>query len=181
MEAEENELQGKAYFDARWPPTETRKDLSGYQLYDASIHSAAKIADRRMEVVINDAEDLFTVDCCPGAAIYCGWYSLGKYIDSFAWQTGAIGYHIASSECTTLRNKTSTGWCLKILEKGAAATIGPVFEPYVQGFPLPEIFFVHLLEGYMSLGESFLVSVPYLSWQMVLIGDPMYQPFSPAY
>ena len=59
------------------------------------------------------------------------------------------------------------------------ATIGPVYEPYVQGFPLPDIFFGLLVEGYMSLGECYLVSLPYLSWQMVLIGDPLYQPFKP--
>ena len=179
LDAEKNKLQGKAYFDARWPPPDTRKGLSGYQLYDASLHRAAELAGKRMEVIINDEEELFRVNCCPSAAIYCGWYSLGNYIDSFDWQTGAIGYHIASSECTTLRDKTSSVWCLKMLEKGVSATIGPVFEPYVQGFPLPEIFFSHLLDGYMSLGESFLVSIPYLSWQMVLIGDPLYQPFRP--
>jgi hypothetical protein len=67
-----------------------------------------------------------------------------------------------------------------MLEKGVAATIGPVYEPYVQGFPVPHVFFGELLEGYMSLGESYLVSLPYLSWQMVLVGDPLYQPFSPV-
>lgn len=56
-----------------------------------------------------------------------------------------------------------------MLEKGVAATVGPVYEPYVQGFPLPELFFSRLAEGYMSLGESYLVSLPYLSWQIILI------------
>ncbi len=31
----------------------------------------------------------------------------------------------------------------------------------------------------MNLGESYLISIPYLSWQMVLLGDPLYQPFKP--
>ena len=66
-----------------------------------------------------------------------------------------------------------------MLAKGAAATIGPVYEPYVQGFPLPEIFFGFLVEGYMSLGEAYLVSLPYISWQTILVGDPLYQPFKP--
>ena len=102
LDAEKNELQGKAYFDARWPPPDTRKGLSGYRLYDASLHRAAELAGKRMEVIINDDEELFRVNCCPSAAIYCGWYSLGNYIDSFDWQMGAIGYHIASSECSYL-------------------------------------------------------------------------------
>jgi uncharacterized protein (TIGR03790 family) len=130
-----------------------------------------------MLVRLDEREELFGPGECDQAALYCGWYSLGRYIDSFRWSKGAIGYHIASDECSTLKGISGQGWCLKMLEKGVVATIGPVYEPYAQGFPLPDIFFGNLLEGYMSLGEYYLVSLPYLSWQMVLIGDPMYQPF----
>lgn len=179
--AEKNGLQGVAYFDARWKEkrAEEKGESSGYQLYDSSIHEAAKRTASRLQVVIDDSEQLFTEQSCPDAALYCGWYSLGKYIDSFSWVRGAIGYHIASSEAASLRDKGKSLWCLKMLEKGVAATIGPVYEPYVQGFPLPEIFFGHLIEGYMSIGEAYLVSQPFLSWQTVLIGDPLYRPFSP--
>lgn len=177
--AEENGLQGQAYFDSRWPKPMESEELNGYQVYDSSLHRAAEIAEQRMTVVLDETAELFPEEACPDTAVYCGWYSLGKYIDSFEWQRGAVGYHIASSECSTLRGKERSVWCLKMLEKGAAATIGPVHEPYVQGFPMPHVFFNQLLEGYMSLGESYLVSLPYLSWQMVLVGDPLYQPFSP--
>jgi len=64
-----------------------------------------------------------------------------------------------------------------MLEKGVAATIGPVGEPYVQAFPVPEIFFGYLVDGYLSLAECYLISTPYLSWKMVLVGDPLYRPF----
>jgi uncharacterized protein (TIGR03790 family) len=64
-----------------------------------------------------------------------------------------------------------------MLEKGIAATIGPVGEPYVSGFPLPQIFFGYLVDGYLTLAECYLISLPYLSWKMVLIGDPLYRPF----
>jgi uncharacterized protein (TIGR03790 family) len=178
LQAEAEGLRGKAYFDARWPKPE-HSDSSGYARYDQSLHRAAKHVASRMPAIIDDKEALFAKGCCPDAALYCGWYSLGRYIDSFSWQKGAIGYHIASAECATLRGQDSTGWCIKMLEKGASATIGPVYEPYVQGFPLPELFFGQLIDGYMSLGESYLIALPYLSWQMVLIGDPLYQPFLP--
>jgi uncharacterized protein (TIGR03790 family) len=179
LQVERAGLDGKAYFDARWPSSR-KKELLGYKFYDNSIHRAAAEVGKRMEVVLDDKDELFAKNSCPKAALYCGWYSLGRYIDSFAWQQGAIGYHIASAECSSLKNIKRPLWCLKMLEKGIAATIGPVYEPYVQGFPLPEIFFSLLVEGYMSLGESYLVSLPYLSWQMVLVGDPLYQPFAPA-
>ena len=111
------------------------------------------------------------------ATLYCGWYSLGKYVDAFNWQPGSIGYHIASSECATLKKKDSRVWCKMMLEKGIAATLGPVNEPYIQAFPLPEVFFSILLEGSHTLVETYYLSLPYLSWKMVLIGDPLYKPF----
>ncbi len=179
LSAEKKGLHGKGYFDARWPlPKE--KHLSGYALYDADIHQAAQQVKTRMPTVLDEREELFGPGECDHAALYCGWYSLGHYIDSFTWSLGAIGYHIASAECTTLKDTSSQVWCLKMLEKGVVATIGPVYEPNVQGFPLPDIFFGNLVAGYMSLGECYLVSLPYLSWQMVLVGDPMYQPFKPG-
>jgi uncharacterized protein (TIGR03790 family) len=178
LETEKEGLQGKAYFDARWPMGE-ENDPSGYKRYDQSIHRAAAAVKKRMQVIVDEQEELFPENSCPEAALYCGWYSLAQYVDSFSWQKGSIGYHIASAECSTLRDKNRPIWCVQMLEKGVAATIGPVHEPYVQGFPLPELFFGHLIEGYMSLGEAYLISLPYLSWQTILIGDPLYQPFAP--
>ncbi len=62
-----------------------------------------------------------------------------------------------------------------MLDNGIAATVGPVGEPYVQSFPLPEIFFDVLAQGKLTLAESYLVSLPYLSWKQVLVGDPLYR------
>jgi uncharacterized protein (TIGR03790 family) len=180
LDTEKKGLQGKGYFDARWPASE-KNNLSGYKRYDQSIHQAAAAVKKRMPVIIDEQEELFPEKSCPEAALYCGWYSLARYVDSFTWQKGAIGYHIASAECASLRNTKRPLWCLKMLENGVAATVGPVHEPYVQGFPLPELFFSRLVEGYMSLGESYLVSLPFLSWQTILIGDPLYQPFLPEH
>ena len=176
--AEQHGLRGNAWFDARWPQPK-KKQLQGYALYDASIHKAAAVTKQlsSLTVHLDETEKLFQPGEAPDAALYCGWYSLGKYVDAFSWQRGAVGYHIASSECTTLKKKGSQVWCKRMLEEGVAVTIGPVAEPYVQGFPLPEIFFSFLLDGYYTLAESYFLSLPYLSWQMVLIGDPLYRPF----
>lgn len=180
ISAEKTGLHGIAYFDARWPQPQNSQEIkNGYQLYDASLYLAAKIAAKRMPVKIDKTPNLFPPGSAPQAALYAGWYSLGHYIDSFTWVTGAVGYHIASSECATLRNPKSDEWCVQMLKHGVAATIGPVYEPYVQGFPLPDLFFAALTSGKFNLGESYLLSLPYLSWQMVLVGDPLYQPFPP--
>ena len=134
----------------------------------------------RMPVKLDSTERLFQPGECPDAALYCGWYSLGKYVDAFTWKPGAVAYHIASSECATLKQKGSRVWCKRMLEEGAAAVIGPVDEPYVQAFPVPEIFFGLLVEGYLTLAECYAASTPWLSWRMVLIGDPLYRPFANA-
>nr|NJM01647.1 TIGR03790 family protein [Desulfobacula sp.] len=166
LEAEKTGLKGRAYFDARWKDPGDKK-LSGYAFYDRSIHKAAQSLSekKRMEVVLNDSELLFQKGESPDTALYCGWYSLAKYVDAFTWQKGSVGYHIASSECTTLKNPDSQVWCKKMLDHGIAATIGPVGEPYVQAFPVPEVFFDFLTEGYLTLAEAYLISLPYLSWK----------------
>ena len=110
--AEKEGLKGKAYFDARWPDP-GKSGLTGYAFYDASLHKAAAIvkASELMETVLDEKESLFQPGECDNAALYCGWYSLGKYIDAFKWVPGSVGFHIASSECQTLRRPDSTVWC----------------------------------------------------------------------
>jgi uncharacterized protein (TIGR03790 family) len=177
--AEKIGLKGTAYFDARWCAPGNNENLSGYAYYDKSIHLAADLIKKSnlMPVILEDSQELFKENTCSRAALYCGWYSLANYIDAFKWQQGAIGYHIASSECATLKNPTSRVWCKMMLEKGVAATLGPVGEPYINAFPVPELFFGFLVQGYLTLVECYMVSIPYLSWKMVLIGDPLYFPF----
>src|SRR5690606_3196617 len=120
---------------------------------------------------------LFQAGDCPEAALYCGWYSLAKYVDAFDWAPGAVAYHLASSEATTLRKADSQVWCKRLIEDGVAATIGPVDEPYLFAFPRPEEFFALVLRGELSLVECFYQTQPFNSWRMILIGDPLYRPF----
>lgn len=172
-------LQGKAYFDARWHMPEDPKAVKdGYGFYDLSIHLAAKrVQDSGlMPVVLDEQQTLFQPGSAPDAALYCGWYSLSQYVPAFTWKRGAVGYHIASGELGSLRNKNNQ-WCQRMLEDGVAATLGPVSEPYVQAFPIPEAFFALLTSGKYTLAESYFLTLPWLSWQMALLGDPLYNPF----
>ena len=182
LNAEKSGLKGVAYFDARGPRQDKKKDQKpkiDTSFYDNSIYSAADQVkkSKRVQVVVNDKAELFKPGECPEAAFYCGWYSLAKYVDAFKWRPGSIGYHIASSECSTLKSQNSQVWCKRMLEEGVAATLGPTSEPYLQAFPIPEIFFATLLDGRVTLAECYALSLPFLSWQMVLIGDPLYRPF----
>ncbi|WP_020676371.1 TIGR03790 family protein [Geopsychrobacter electrodiphilus] len=175
--AERDGLRGTAYFDAKGPANRT-PNLRSYDLYDQSIHLAAEQLKslNLMPVVINAEPGLFQAGEAPDAALYCGWYSLAKYVDAFDWRRGAIGYHIASGECATLRAGPGQGWCKRMLEDGVTATLGPVAEPYIQAFPEPELFFRLLTVDAETLVEAYFHSQRYLSWQMVLLGDPLYRP-----
>lgn len=178
LAAEQTGLAGMAYFDARWPrPGDV--PTSAYRRYDAAIHNTARLLRRSdaVLVVLDEQEKLFQPGQAPAAALYNGWYSLGKYVDAFDWVQGAVGFHVASGECTTLKKEGSRVWCKAMLEDGVAATVGPVAEPYLQSFPSPEIFFGCLVQGRNELAECYAMANPFWSWQMVLIGDPLYRPF----
>lgn len=180
-------LQGKAYLDARGlaellgPPLEP----GSYPDFDRSLLITAKgleslktpAGEPRFEVVLDDESQLFMPGQCPDAGLYCGWYSLAKYVDAFDWNRGAVAYHLASAEATTLKELDSQAWCKKLLEDGVCATIGPAFEPYLLAFPRPNEFFALLVQGDKTLVEVYYQTKPFNSWAMLLIGDPLYRPF----
>lgn len=177
---EKEGLQGKVYLDARGIPfTPNPQQRGSYGEYDQSLRD---LADRlkthtTLEVVLDNDQKLFPTGSCPQAALYCGWYSLGAYVDAFQWQPGAVGYHLASIEAVTLRDPHSKAWCPSMLARGVCATLGPVAEPYLAAFPLPDDFFSLLLTGQYTLVEVYYRTTPFTSWQMVLVGDPLYNPF----
>lgn len=176
IEVEQKGLTGIFYIDARGLPGGKSHP---YGEYDQHLRNLARILTTKTSfpVVLDNRPELFPVNSCPHAALYCGWYSLGHYRDSFGWQKGAVGFHVASREAATLRKPGSQVWCKRMLEKGVAATLGPVEEPYLQSFPLPDRFFPLLMTGKLTLVEVYYRTLPFLSWRQILIGDPLYRPF----
>ncbi len=120
---------------------------------------------------------LFAPGSCPRTAIYCGWYSVKKHVDAFDFVDGAIGYHISSFEAVNLRDPNSSQWCPSMLRNGITATLGAVAEPYLHSFPEPRTFFAELYKG-KCLVEAYYRAKPFNSWQLLLIGDPLYRPFT---
>jgi uncharacterized protein (TIGR03790 family) len=175
IKAEKNGLEGKVYVDKGYS-----KKRSGdlFKHFEKSLNLFALRAELRegYTVVKDEDVDVFQPGECPGTALYCGWYSLKNYVDAFDYVDGAIGYHIASLEAVDLRDPNSSQWCPAMLMDGITATLGAVREPYLHTFPLPDEFFSELFEG-SSLVEAYYSTKPFNSWQMVLIGDPLYTPF----
>ena len=69
-----------------------------------------------------------------------------KYVDVFTFVPGAVAFHVASYEAMSLRRPKEAGWCRGLLLRGAAATLGPVDEPYLHAYPLARAFFGLTLE-----------------------------------
>ncbi len=178
METESRGLRGNVYVDARGkkkgPPL-------SYGFYDADLQNFAntfRTVSSYPMTLENTEQRLSQPGQAPDVALYVGWYRLRHYEDAFTFKSGAIGYHIASGEAVSIHNPKEPGWCKNALERGITVTLGPVGEPYLDAFPLPTEFFGLLYSGKYSLVEAYYLSIRYVSWKMVLFGDPLYRPWS---
>ncbi len=113
-------------------------------------------------------------------ALYFGWYAekiAGPFTQfDFQFARGAVAVHIHSFSASTLRDEQAN-WAGPLLTKGAAATIGNVYEPYLQLTSHLNIFSDRLLHGF-TFAESAYMSVQSLSWMSVMVGDPLYRPYA---
>ena len=132
-------------------------------------------------VVYDDTPALFPeaypmTDC----ALYYGWYA-GKVTGPFArpgfhFVPGAIAVHIHSFSASTLRD-ANANWVAPLISRGAAATLGNVYEPYLELTSHLDIFNDRLLHGF-TFAESAYMSIRVLSWMSVMVGDPLYRPYA---
>jgi tetratricopeptide (TPR) repeat protein len=63
-----------------------------------------------------------------------------------------------------------------LIREGVTGIAGHVAEPFLDGTIRPDILFPAYLSG-LNLAESFYLAMPYISWQTVVIGDPLCAPF----
>jgi uncharacterized protein (TIGR03790 family) len=108
----------------------------------------------------------------------------------FRWLPGAIATEFVSTNGRTFE-RPPEGWNLSdwstpakwfknspqslaadYLEEGASAATGHVAEPYLQATPRPDLLLPAYLSG-RNLAESFYLSIPRLSWQNIVTGDPL--------
>ncbi|MFO0796795.1 MAG: TIGR03790 family protein [Gemmataceae bacterium] len=179
LAVEENGLTGRVVIDARGIRFDPKgKDTGhGYAGYDESMRETATLFRKTpLPVTLDDKEPVLPAGAAAGVALYCGWYSHANFVDCCGYERGAIAWHLASSEATTLRRPDTKVWCPNLLKKGVAATLGPVAEPYTIGFPKPAEFFGFLAAG-DTLVEAYARSALFSSWMTVLVGDPLYRPF----
>jgi len=113
------------------------------------------------------------------AAVYYGWYDWnvsGPFLNPrFKFRKGAVAVHLHSFSAQQLGN-ANKNWCAPLLERGAAVTLGNVFEPYLHLTHDLGLLHQRLLDGH-SWVEACWMAMPVTSWQGVILGDPLYRPF----
>jgi uncharacterized protein (TIGR03790 family) len=102
---------------------------------------------------------------------------------------GAIGGMFVSTDGRTFKEphpnwkpavagSTTGGQSLigDLIREGITGVAGHVTEPYLDAIVRPQILFPAYLGGF-NLAESFYLAMPFLSWQDIVIGDPLCSPF----
>jgi uncharacterized protein (TIGR03790 family) len=174
--AEKNGLWGRAYVDGAHN-TAPGKDMGDKWLAEI----CEQLHKEGVPVIYDDSPAIFPngypmTDC----ALYYGWYTdniAGPFNQpGFRFAQGAVAVHIHSFSAATLRD-VNTGWVGPLIARGAAASIGYVYEPYLQMTSHLDLFNDRLLHG-LTLAESAYASLPVLSWMSVVVGDPLYRPYA---
>jgi uncharacterized protein (TIGR03790 family) len=174
----ENEgLRGTIVIDARGLKPEG--GLGSFGWYDQSLRNLATLLKNANvgPILFDDSEPTLPIDSATDASIYCGWYAVRSYRPSVRSVPGAVAFHVASFELNWMRDPADAGWCRGLLLDGAAATLGPVAEPFLIAFPSADEFFPLLLSGRIPLIDTYWATMKMTSWKMTLLGDPLYIPY----
>lgn len=176
--AEKTGLWGRCYVDCRGLKTGGGDPMAEG---DAWIRHIAQGdgAPLRLPTVLDDRPALFAASYpMAAAALYFGWYTqniAGPFLQpGFRFQPGAVAFHLHSFSAVTLRDPLN-GWTGPLLEKGAAASLGNVYEPYLGLTTHFDLFADRLFDGF-TLAESAYAATPAVSWMNVVVGDPLYRP-----
>ncbi|MDB4793426.1 TIGR03790 family protein [Methylacidiphilales bacterium] len=175
--AEKNRLAGLAVIDTRGLTDVNDHYTEG----DAWLRQARDLlaADGWVVKFDNKPDIIPATDPCNQVALYFGWYrqdAAGPWVtppDRFV--RGAIAYHLHSFSANTIRSETNN-WVGPLIAHGATATMGMVYEPYLDLTPHIDIFTKRLLAG-NSFAEAAYASERGLSWMVTVVGDPLYRPF----
>lgn len=128
---------------------------------------------------VNTSSALFAKNSCSDVQYYYGWYSYWNFIDIFQeyLRPGSIAGHLDSASFYSVRDTGDNNWGIHLLERGATAVYGAISEPYTMAFPCSGILYDRLKKGF-NLAEAYWSSTNTLRWRMILIGDPLYNPFA---
>lgn len=136
-----------------------------------------------------------------GESKVLGYYSWGSNdpaitVRSFGLQfvPGALSGMFVSTDARTFKEPPS-GWKVgpwtdrtkfwaaspqsltgDLIREGVTGAAGHVAEPYLDATIRPDVLFPAYVSGF-NLAESYYLAMPYVSWQTVVVGDPLCAPF----
>ena len=171
LATEQTGLWGRAYVDI------ANKIPEG----DNWLEAVAKAcSDTGIPTIVDRFNDTFPTNYpMTEAALYFGWYAGhvdGPFLNpAFHFRRGAIAVHLHSFSASQLTNPAQN-WSAPLLARGAAATVGNVYEPFLHLTHDLAVLNQRLLDGY-TLVEAAAMATPAVSWQSTVLGDPLYQPF----
>jgi uncharacterized protein (TIGR03790 family) len=165
---------------------------SGEDSADEWLHEAAAFLPKDRVVLDTSTKVLYDLSDVIG---YAGWGSNDKNRHrrflGFHWLPGAIATEFVSSNGRTFK-KPPDSWNLgrdwttpsglfagspqtmsaDYLLEGATGVSGHVFEPWLAQTPHPEFLLPAYYKG-RNLAESYYLSIRSLSWQNIVVGDPL--------
>jgi uncharacterized protein (TIGR03790 family) len=172
VEAERTGLLGRAYVDMAGPHESANRWLESI---------ASEVRALGFDLSVGRGPATFAESSRIDAPVlYFGWYAPdlnGPFsIPGVRFAPGAVAVHIHSFSARTLRSATE-GWCGPLVARGVTATVGNVFEPYLEYLHRPDLMLDALVRG-EDLVDAAYYALPVLSWQSMVIGDPLYRPFA---
>ncbi len=171
LDAEGHGLLGRAYIDLKGPSADGDRWLESAQ---------TQLQDLGFDTDVESTGATFSPEARFDAPVfYFGWYHSdlnGPFgVEGFTFPPGAVALHIYSFSAQTLHSD-SQGWCGPFVARGVTATVGNVFEPYLDLTHRPNLL-LHALSQGKTFGDAVYYALPALSWQALAIGDPLYRPF----
>jgi uncharacterized protein (TIGR03790 family) len=183
--------EGKIFLDMKESPA---KQGDSWLQQTADLFAKMGLKDR---VVLENSEKVLT-----GEKQVLGYYSWGSNDPAirirhfgFEFVPGALAGMFVSSDGRTFSEPPDTwninkSWDNKsdyfagspqslagdLIHDGITGISGSVAEPYLEASIRPNILFPAYLSGF-NLIESYYLAMPYLSWQTVVVGDPLCAPF----
>lgn len=171
VETEKTGLWGRAYVDI------ANKFPQGDQWLEEVVKENAEVG---IPTIVDRFNDTLPKNYpMTDASLYYGWYDWnvsGPFLNpKFRFRKGAVAMHLHSFSAQQLTDPNKN-WSAALLERGAAVTIGNVYEPYLHMTHDFGILHARLLAGGTWV-EACWAAMPATSWQGVVLGDPLYRPF----
>ena len=166
----------------------------GNQMGERALANAARILPGDRVRYENELSPTYDVR---GVIGYASWGSNDKHRlaegrrdPGFEWLPGGIATAYVSSDGRTFEEPPKdwrpASWqerdkfwdhspqslTADLIHEGATGASGHVYEPKLDGTPQPDLLFPAYLQG-RTLAESFYLSIRYLSWMNVIVGDPL--------